>query len=295
MAADAEVPGPAGVHLGRRYLVVLAVVGAWMLTGFVFHMTGNAYLILGVPLLYAFQTLVARRPVSELWFKRPAVAPVPSWAWAVAAAFMVFPCTCLVREWGYSGWDVRLWYCCAIAGSVPLAMSIARFSRKDVGPLLLCLATAGVLGILFVAVPNFLALHLRAASAGAHGRRLDPRLREMARSLALYVPVVFILEEVFFRGGLDSYLHRSDDRDPWISAGFVSALWGLWHLPLVLPGLLAASAAWAGIIAVIIALVSVHYAMGVFLTMGWRRSGLLLIPAFVHAFVDAVRNGLSLH
>lgn len=295
MTADADVPVLEGAHLGRRYWVVLAVVGAWMLAGFVFHMPGNAYLILGVPLLFAFQTLVARRPVSELWFKRPAAAPVPRWTWAVAAAFMVFPCCCLVKEWGYSGWDIRLWYCCATAGAVPLAVSIARFSMKDLPPLLLCFATAGALGILFVAVPGLLAHYVAPRHGTAHDLEVVIRLREIARSFALYVPVVFLLEEVFFRGGLDSYLHRSDDRDPWISAGFVSAVWGLWHLPLVLPGLLRAAAPGAAIAVTIIGITSVHYAIGTFLSIGWRRSGLLFVPALVHASIDAVRNGLALH
>src|SRR5205814_1740534 len=54
-------------------------------------------------------------------------------------------------------------------------------------------------------------------------------------SLLQYVPVVFVIEEVFFRGALDSYVHRVGEGTGWGSAVFVSALWGLWHLPLSFP------------------------------------------------------------
>jgi len=39
-------------------------------------------------------------------------------------------------------------------------------------------------------------------------------------------------------------------------------------------------------------LAAVHCGVGVFLSLGWRRSGLLFVPATVHAFIDAVRNAL---
>jgi len=32
--------------------------------------------------------------------------------------------------------------------------------------------------------------------------------------------------------------------------------------------------------------------VGVFLSLSWRRSGNLAVPAMVHAFIDAVRNML---
>lgn len=305
MSASAEVPVPVGARLGRRYLVALAVVGAWMLAGFVFRLSGDSYLLIGVPRVFLFQTLIARRPISELWFKNPASGGLPWWAAALGLAFMVLPSWSLVREWTFAGWDGRLWYLCAIAGAVPLAFSLARLSRDTLRPLLFCLGTAGALGVAFVVLPGLMA-HFTASHSGAAPGNADPfqgaigpKLLEMGRSFVLYVPVVYLLEEVFFRGGLDSYLHRSDDRDPWMSAGFVAALWGLWHAPLVIQGLLQASVSsrlsisWAGIGFVVMAVVGIHYAIGTPLAIAWRRSGLLFVPALVHALIDAVRNGLS--
>ena len=37
----------------------------------------------------------------------------------------------------------------------------------------------------------------------------------------------------------------------------------------------------------------VHCGVGVLFSIFWRRSGLLLVPVFAHAFIDAVRNALQ--
>lgn len=118
------------------------------------------------------------------------------------------------------------------------------------------------------------------------------------RALALYFPVSFVLEEVTFRGALDTHLHRLSKRGSavevgpeaagrrtgWSSALFVSALWGLWHLPIV-----AGSAPLAVTPAQLLLL---HCAIGVPLSLGWRRTGNLAVPALAHTLINAVRNAL---
>lgn len=298
-AADLPHAPPAGGQ-GRRYLVVLGVVLVWMLGGTLLQLPGNAYLIAGVPLLLVFQLFVARRPLTEIWFRKPQGSPLPAWGWIAAAAFMAFPAYSLASEWGSSPWDVRLWYAASAGGAVPLAHSLARFNRTSVRPLAVCFATAGALGILFVALPTYLAHH-SAAVAGLAGTShtpsagFRPRFAEFLRSLLLYVPVVFVLEEVFFRGGLDSYLHREGDDNPWLSAAFVSALWGFWHLPFLIPGLRHSASPVAAALFLAIPLMSIHCLVGIPLSFAWRKGGLLFLPAVVHAFVDAVRNALQLH
>jgi membrane protease YdiL (CAAX protease family) len=107
----------------------------------------------------------------------------------------------------------------------------------------------------------------------------------VTRYLALYFPVTFVLEEVTFRGALDSHVHRAGEPRGWLSAVLVSVLWGLWHLPvsggMPLPYLVLELVAW-------------HTLVGVPLSLAWRRSGNLAGPAFAHAAIDAVRNGLML-
>jgi membrane protease YdiL (CAAX protease family) len=91
-----------------------------------------------------------------------------------------------------------------------------------------------------------------------------------------------VLEEVFFRGMLDTYVHLPGEARGLGSAVFVSALWAIWHLPIV-----PASGA-----VVIPGLLVVHVAIGVPLSLYWRRSGNLAVPATAHAFIDALRNVL---
>ena len=287
----------AGVDGGRRYLVVFAFVAAWIVAGIALHLGANAYLLVGVPLLLVFQLGIARRPIAELWFKQPSGEPLPVWGWLVAAAFMVLPLHTLVHSWTSLDWALRLWMVCAAAGAVPLAYSVARFSRPALRVLLLCLATAGVLGTLVMVLGSL--AHQAAVTGAPAATGLHSPWIAGLRSFALYLPVCFILEEVFFRGGLDSYLDRPGDRVPWVSAAFVSALWGLWHLPEVVARLPATHAAVPDPVVIFVILLGsvtvlplVHCLTGIPFSLAWRRGGLLFVPATVHALIDAIRNGL---
>ena len=103
----------------------------------------------------------------------------------------------------------------------------------------------------------------RLASGGFNG---DPvaALAAAALSVATYVPVVFVLEEVFFRGLLDTYLHGSDPGRDRGSALYGSALWGVWHLPVMSVAL--------GVLTIPY-LIAIHTALGYVLVTAWRRTG----------------------
>ena len=119
------------------------------------------------------------------------------------------------------------------------------------------------------------------------GRRflLWPPRSRWSKYTALYLPATFLMEEVAFRGAIDAHVHHDRDARGWLSAVFVSALWGLWHLPvssgLPLPVLVAE-------------LVVVHIGMGAWLSFAWRRTRNLAAPALAHAVNDAVRNAAML-
>jgi membrane protease YdiL (CAAX protease family) len=72
----------------------------------------------------------------------------------------------------------------------------------------------------------------------------------------------------------------------WISAALGSALWGLWHLP-VLP---AESRSFAAALS----LVMVHSLIGVPMAIYWRKSGNLAVTSFTHSLIDGVRNALRI-
>jgi membrane protease YdiL (CAAX protease family) len=106
------------------------------------------------------------------------------------------------------------------------------------------------------------------------------------RDFLFYLPVCFVLEAVSFRGALDSHLYYPGERFRITSALLGTALWGLWHLPL-LP-----ARSWNIETALVLAVT--HSLIGVPLAIYWRKSGNLAVPAFTHAMIDGVRNGLRL-
>ncbi len=100
----------------------------------------------------------------------------------------------------------------------------------------------------------------------------------------------FVVEEVVFRGALDTYLSpaMTEGWPGWASAMVVSALRGCWHLPLAQFGDVRQMATLVG-----------HelfhqIAMGVPLSLCWRRSGTLVLPSAAHAIIDAHRNIIGL-
>ena len=74
------------------------------------------------------------------------------------------------------------------------------------------------------------------------------KLSLLLKQFLLYFAVTFVLEEVAFRGALDSHFYHSPpdgrrrDNSAWLSAIFVSALWDIWHLPVLPSGNAAAFA-----------------------------------------------------
>jgi membrane protease YdiL (CAAX protease family) len=123
----------------------------------------------------------------------------------------------------------------------------------------------------------------RIASGGFDGSLATASVTAML-SVTTYLPVVFVMEEVLFRGLLDPYLHGSTPGPDRASAIYGSALWGIWHLPV----LSIALGVWT-----VPYLVAVHTALGYVLVTSWRRTGNLAAPGIAHAVSDALRNAVA--
>lgn len=252
-------------------------MAVWMALGFVTGADANQYLLLGVPLTVVFQRLVAVRPLRTLWVRDASEFHLGVSGAASALVFAVTPAYLLVRQLvspRTSSTAAELtWLLCAVFGSVGAGYSFRHFSRPTLRALIGCLVTAGAIGVALL-VAAWLARKPNMLPPGAAVTAL--------RWFLLYLPVTFVLEEVFFRGALDAYIYRPGEPNRWGAAVFVSALWGLWHLPIVSS---------LGI-AVVVGLVFVHTAVGVPLSLYWRQSGNLAVPGVAHAAIDAVRNAL---
>jgi len=258
----------------ERRLVVVAFVACWMALGWLLKLDANAYLLLGVPLTAGFQVLVARRPIHALWVRdAPRFRVDRTWL-LTTAALVALPLYKLSRNYG-GGWVVVGWYLCAIAGAPAAAYAIQNWNRRALRAVPVAL---GMLVFVSVVMVFITVGHgwMAVLSGGAIVRA--------ARWTLLYLPVCFLLEEVTFRGALDSYLWRPGEKDAAYSTIEISFLWGLWHLPIVpIEGQL---------LLVALGLGCWHMLPGVPLSLSWRAGGNLLVPAAAHAALDGVRNAL---
>ena len=266
----APVPGPSR---RRRVAEATAFVAVWISAGYLLHLPSNGYLLLGIPLTAAFQLLVRRRPLRELFAAGTARFALTRQGAAIATVLAVTPGIYAAQAVVTGDWVTVGWYLAATGGAIAAgfslrAGSIATTLRDAARPIALGAGgMAAVFGLLHVAT----ATPLPALAA----------LAAVAKYTALYFPATFLMEEVAFRGAVDAHVHHDGEGRGWASAVFVSVLWGLWHLPVSsgfpLPVLLAE-------------LVVVHIALGVWLSFAWRRTRNLAPPALAHAVIDAVRN-----
>lgn len=246
-----------------------------MALGWGLRLESDAYLLIGIPLTAGFQLGVRRAPLRALWVRAAPAFVCGPLLLLLSASLAAVP---LYRAWRGAEGAVLLWCLAAAGGAVGAAYALRHLRRVDVRPFLLWTAAAAAAGIVLMG----LAHHSRGALPG-----MGPGfLRAVAFWLLLYFPVAFVLEEVAFRGALDAHVHHPEEGGGAWSALVVSALWGVWHLPLVArePDLYLPAQA--------LVLTLTHALVGVPLSLGWRRTGNLAGPALAHALVDAVRNAL---
>jgi membrane protease YdiL (CAAX protease family) len=271
-APPAEISGQTG--LVRRWFEGFLFVSLWIAIGLALDLETNAYLLLGVPFTLLFQLLVRRKSVRSLWVRDAAPFRL-GWVGAmVTAVLVILPALDLYQAIATRHGTVAVWNLCAAVGAFAAGYAIRHWRRSTFRPFFLCLAIAGPLGI----APFVMNQH-------AQTGRLQADLAIGVASFLKYFAVIFVLEEVSFRGALDSHWYHPGDRLGWLSALLGSALWGLWHLPTVPTD----QRGWG----TVASLIGFHTLVGVPLALFWRKSGNLAVPGFAHALIDAVRNALQ--
>ena len=218
----------AGLYSGRssrrRTVEAVAFVGVWMMAGYLLQLSSDAYLLLGITLTISFQVLVRRRPLRELFARTMTRFSLDRKGFALAAGLALVPGYFAARALLDSDWTQFGWYLAAIAGAFAAAFALRAgsiWSAVRSAALPIAIGASGmavVYGTMHIATGAPLSV---AAAVAA-----------VAKYTALYFPATFLLEEVAFRGALDAHVHHDADRGGWRSAVLVSALWGLWHLPV---------------------------------------------------------------
>ena len=168
-------------------------------------MSTNAYLLFGIPLTAGFQLFVRKRPIKDLWVRggpglsRRTVSL--KLAILLAIAPFVYLVVFLVKGQGV---DYILYTLAAIVGAGAAAYALGQFGRETWRYLGLCLATAGLLGVLLVIDPRMIAAWYGVSTVHPAGGSLGPDALVGIESLLLYIPALFMIEEVAFRGAIDS-------------------------------------------------------------------------------------------
>lgn len=259
----------------------VAFVAVWIALGYLLPRDPNLYLLVGIPLTLAFQKLVRRRPIRDLWVRGTPAFTLDRTGKILAIVLAVAPAAMLVQSLATGQWVIAGWMAAAVAGAVPAAWALRQVRRAELrswSRWVLVITAIGVATLSVLLVPQ-------AAAAGWPGSAWL-RLGIIVEALVLYVPVQFFLEEVSFRGLLDTHVHRDGAARQWPSALLVSALWGLWHLPVAVTD--------QGLPATIALMLVVHTLIGVPMSLAWRRTGNLMVPVIAHALIDAFRNALMI-
>lgn len=262
-----------GASRRRRIVEVIAFVAVWVTAGYVLPISSNGYLLMGIPLTIAFQLLVRRRPLRELFASDTARFTLDGPGRVLAVSLGVVPVLFTVRALSAGSWVDAGWYVAATAGAACAAFALRNGSVRGAFRAAALPMAVGSTGMAAV----YSGLHI------ATGAPMSAAVvvTAIVQYSLLYFPATFLLEEVSFRGTLDAHVHHASERGGLMSAVLISVLWGLWHLPvakgLPLPLQLGE-------------LVVVHVLLGVPLSLAWRRSRNLAGPALAHGVNDAVRN-----
>lgn len=260
----------------RRYMECAVFVLVWMAGGSLFRLGGTGYLLLGVPLVAIFQVLVVRRPLAQLWIREAEQFQLDLRGILIAAALVLLPIGGL-----YFGRSYGIMELVIAVGAIPCAFAIQRQSGKKLWAALPGFGAAMIIGCAWFAIWAIL--------SGRSPGFAPAKLPILLLDFLCFILIGFVLEEVVFRGALDSHAAGSSGTrsSKWVSAIFVSLLWGLWHLPL--KDLYASRE--LGYLSLVIL---INILWGVPLSFCWRKSGTLLLPCIVHAFCDAYRNAISM-
>ena len=259
-----------------RAVVATLVIGGYMALGFAFRLGAEAYLLLGIPITIGFQILVVHRPLRSLWLlQAPPMTFTPR---SITATVVLAIAPAIVAVGGVRDGDLALvgWGLAAMVGAVGAVYALRAMDQDAVrSTIRTTLVTGAVLVGIMVAY--------RLATGGFIGN-LAAAITTTVISLLTYLPVVFVVEEVLFRGLIDTYLHGSTPGPDRASALYGSALWGIWHLPVAFLAL--------GVLTIPY-LVIVHTTIGHFMVTAWRRTGNLAAPGVSHAVIDALRNAVA--
>jgi membrane protease YdiL (CAAX protease family) len=265
----------------RRLAEVTAFVAGWIAIGELINASEDLarqelYILLGIPLVAGFQLLIGRREIKELWVRDGPPLRLGRIGIIVAAALAIYPTVSAIEAISNSdSLSLILGPAVAIGGAWAAGYAFGLFDRSTWRYMALCILTATGWS-----VGSQLLFEYDAALAQHVVFHPDGDFKIFITALLLYLPTVFVLEEVVFRGALDTHAHHEGDRHGVLTAAYIAVLWSLWHAPLY---------DWQTALEAMTNMVP----MGIFLSIYWRKSGNLGVNGSAHALADSVRNAMN--
>lgn len=261
------------IHI--RYMQTILFMVVYISLGFLLRLEAVSYLLLGIPLTLVFQLFIVRQPLHKIWLRDKEKFRLNKLGWTITLCFIAFP---IYKTIELASQDKLTllnlgYYSAASLGAFGAGYCYSNFTKKTAKDFLLCFGIIAVLRISFYFFPFIIGKH-----------EFNPDYFRGIKSLLTYIPVAFIVEEVIFRGMLDTYIHQSKKTKGLWSALFISCIWGLWHLPLSTDG--------ENPIRFVLPSLTISL-WGIVLSIFWRRTGNLAVPGFSHAFADAIRDSVK--
>ena len=263
-----------------KFIQVTIFVFIYIAIGFLFKLDGNQYLLIGVPLALIFQVFIRKKSIKSAWLRTDEKIEFNFKSILYVVLFSVYPIykiykICIQDELNITS---ILYNFCIILGAFGLSYAVSNLTKKTAKETLLCLLTSGILGVLI----SFGGTYVKSCM---NSTAINFNFESFFTSILMYVPIVFVLEEVVFRGILDEHISENDKKINYWSILYICFLWGWWHLPITNKG-------FEEFIGASIVLPIIHTIAGFFMSVYWRKSGNLIAPGFTHAFIDAIRNAL---
>jgi hypothetical protein len=94
----------------------------WVTAGYTLPVSSNTYLLLGIPLAAAFQLIVRRRPLRELFAAATTRFALTKLGSAIAAVLAIVPGCYAIEALTAHDWSTLGWYLAAMAGAVAVAL-----------------------------------------------------------------------------------------------------------------------------------------------------------------------------
>jgi membrane protease YdiL (CAAX protease family) len=261
----------------RRAGEATLLVAVWMAIGAAVHAGPEEYLLLGIPLTALFQVAVRRQPLRALWVRDAPPLRLPRLAWMVVVALAAVPVMDALGELVGRHWRPAAFNLAIAFGAYPAAYCFWNLTQSRMRQLTACVLLSLALDAVFRTV-----LWMMRLESGPHPLT-GKALQTLALEIPIFIATICVMEEVAFRGLIDTHIHRPGDGRGWLSAAYVSGLWGIWHLPIL-------DTRGDSLVGVILLLLAAHVPVGIVMSMYWRRSGNLLVPGAAHAVLDAVRD-----